>query len=118
MTIRKEAKWQQEAAQLRPLRRSTSTSGSPVRGSIAFTAVFLLGLGIFSLDGYDLVIYGAAVPLLMKAFRMGPAQTGAIAGYALMGAALGSRALAPWRTKLAGRKPLFFVPLCSVSAWG
>jgi AAHS family benzoate transporter-like MFS transporter len=52
--------------------------------------VFLLGLGIFTIDGYDLVIYGAAVPLLMKAFRMGPAQAGAIAGYALIGAALGA----------------------------
>jgi len=52
--------------------------------------VFFLGLGIFTFDGYGLFIYGAAIPLLMKAFRMGPAQTGAIAGYALIGAALGA----------------------------
>jgi len=52
--------------------------------------VFLLGKGIFTCDGYDLVVYGAAVPLLMRAFKMGPAQAGAIAGYALIGAAIGA----------------------------
>jgi AAHS family benzoate transporter-like MFS transporter len=52
--------------------------------------IFFLGLGIFTFDGYGLFIYGAAIPLLMKAFHMGPAQTGAIAGYALIGAVLGA----------------------------
>jgi AAHS family benzoate transporter-like MFS transporter len=52
--------------------------------------VFLLGKGIFTCDGYDLVVFGAAVPLLMRAFRIGPAQAGAIAGYALIGAAVGA----------------------------
>ena len=65
--------------------------------------VFILGMGIFTFDGYDLVIYGAAVPLLMKAFRMGPAQTGAIAGYALIGAALGAFVFGALADKI-GRK--------------
>ncbi len=65
--------------------------------------VFILGLGIFAFDGYDLVIYGAAVPLLMKAFHMGPAQTGAIAGYALMGAAIGALVFGALADKI-GRK--------------
>jgi AAHS family benzoate transporter-like MFS transporter len=52
--------------------------------------VFFMGMGIFTCDGYDLVIYGAAVPLLMKAFRMGPAQAGAIASWALIGAMIGA----------------------------
>lgn len=70
--------------------------------------IFLLGLGIFTLDGYDLVIYGAAVPLLMKAFRMGPAQTGAIAGYALMGAALGSLLFGTLADKIGRKKTIIF----------
>lgn len=61
-------------------------------------------MGIFTFDGYDLVIYGAAVPLLMKAFRMGPAQTGAIAGYALIGAALGALVFGAMADKIGRRK--------------
>jgi AAHS family benzoate transporter-like MFS transporter len=70
--------------------------------------IFLLGLGLFTLDGYDLVIYGAAVPLLMKAFHMGPAQTGAIAGYALMGAALGSLLFGTLADKFGRKKTIVF----------
>jgi AAHS family benzoate transporter-like MFS transporter len=76
--------------------------------------VFLLGLGIFTLDGYDLVIYGAAVPLLMKAFRMGPAQTGAIAGYTLMGAAIGSLLFGALADKI-GRKTTILFCACLFS---
>ncbi len=36
--------------------------------------VLSLGIGVYTSDGYDLVIYGAAVPLLMKAFHAGPAD--------------------------------------------
>ncbi|MGA3128517.1 MAG: MFS transporter [Candidatus Korobacteraceae bacterium] len=68
--------------------------------------VFLLGLGIFTIDGYDLVIYGAAVPLLMKAFRMGPAQAGAIAGYALIGAALGAPVFGALADKIGRKKTI------------
>ncbi len=65
--------------------------------------VFLLGLGIFTFDGYHLFIYGATIPLLMKAFHMGPAQTGAIAGYTFVGTALGSLLFGALADKI-GRK--------------
>ncbi len=41
-------------------------------------------------DGYDLYIYGATVPLLLKEFNMSPAQAGVIGSYALIGAAIGA----------------------------
>lgn len=68
--------------------------------------VFLLGVGVFSCDGYDLVIYGAAVPLLMREFRMGPAQAGAIAGYALIGAALGALIFGSLADKIGRKKTI------------
>ncbi len=68
--------------------------------------VFLLGKGIFTCDGYDLVVYGATVPLLMKAFKIGPAQAGAIAGYALIGAAVGALLFGSLADKLGRKKTI------------
>jgi MFS transporter, AAHS family, benzoate transport protein len=52
--------------------------------------IFFLCLCIITFDGYDLVIYGAAVPLLLKEFALNPAQAGVMGSYALFGAALGA----------------------------
>lgn len=68
--------------------------------------VFLLGKGIFTCDGYDLVVYGATVPLLMRAFKMGPAQAGAIAGYALTGALVGALVLGSLADKIGRKKTI------------
>jgi AAHS family benzoate transporter-like MFS transporter len=70
--------------------------------------VFILGLGIFTCDGYDLVIYGAVIPLLMKAFHMGPAQTGAIAGYGFIGAAIGAALFGALADKIGRKRTIIF----------
>jgi AAHS family benzoate transporter-like MFS transporter len=70
--------------------------------------IFALGAGIFAFDGYNLVIYGAAVPLLMKAFRMGPAQAGAIASWALIGAAVGALLFGSLADKIGRKKTTIF----------
>lgn len=47
----------------------------------AFTILF---------DGYDLTIYGAAVPSIIEEFGISPAQAGAIGSYALVGMMIGA----------------------------
>lgn len=47
----------------------------------AFTILF---------DGYDLTIYGAAVPGIIEEFGISPAQAGAIGSYALVGMMIGA----------------------------
>lgn len=47
----------------------------------AFTILF---------DGYDLTIYGAAVPRIIEEFGISPAQAGAIGSYALIGMMIGA----------------------------
>ncbi|WP_038533198.1 MFS transporter [Amycolatopsis methanolica] len=71
-------------------------SGLVVVGLCFLTIVF---------DGYDLIVYGSAVPSLLAepGWSLGPAQAGAIGSYALMGmliGALGAGAL----TDQAGRR--------------
>ena len=41
-------------------------------------------------DGYDLVIYGTVLPVLMKTWNLTPVQAGSIAGYALFGMMFGA----------------------------
>lgn len=53
-------------------------------------ALFFLGFCSFALDGYCLLIYGAAVPLLLDAFKIDPAQAGIIGSYALIGMGIGA----------------------------
>ncbi|MBP2652678.1 MAG: transporter [Firmicutes bacterium] len=65
--------------------------------------MFFLCICIVTFDGYDLVIYGAAVPLLLKEFGISPALAGVIGSYALFGAAFGAL-LFGWLADKIGRK--------------
>jgi len=60
-------------------------------------AVFMM------IDGYDLFVYGSTVPLLLKAFHMGPAYAGLIGSYSLAGAGCGALLLGSLADKI-GRK--------------
>jgi AAHS family benzoate transporter-like MFS transporter len=76
--------------------------------------VFVLGFAVFIFDGYDLIVYSAAVPLLMKEFRIGPAYIGAIASYVLIGAAVGALAFGALADKI-GRKTTVILCTCLFS---
>jgi AAHS family benzoate transporter-like MFS transporter len=52
--------------------------------------VFLCCLGSLTFEGYDLVVYGATVPLLMREWRMTAAYAGIIASFGFAAATLGA----------------------------
>jgi MFS transporter, AAHS family, benzoate transport protein len=54
-------------------------------------------------DGYDLVVYGTVVPLLIKEWNLDPVQAGAIGSYGLFGMMFGAIALGILADRL-GRK--------------
>jgi AAHS family benzoate transporter-like MFS transporter len=70
--------------------------------------LFFLGVGVFTFDGYDLFVYGAAVPLLLKSFHISLAQAGAIASYAPIGAAVGALIFGSLADKI-GRKTTILI---------
>ncbi|HEY3426396.1 MAG TPA: MFS transporter [Negativicutes bacterium] len=72
---------------------------------------FFLCICVVTFDGYDLVIYGAAVPLLLKEFGMSAAQAGVIGSYALFGAAVGALIFG-WLADKIGRKKV--IVICTV----
>lgn len=58
---------------------------------IKFHGVLLLWGAILMLfDGYDLTIYGAVVPFLMKSWKVSAVETGLIGSYALFGMMFGA----------------------------
>jgi AAHS family benzoate transporter-like MFS transporter len=65
--------------------------------------VFLCCLVSLTFEGYDLVVYGATLPLLMKAWKMTPAYAGFIAsfgfGAAVVGAIVGGSMGDKWGRK-------------------
>lgn len=65
----------------------------------AFTIVF---------DGYDLVVYGSVVPLLMKEWKLSPIEAGALGSYALFGMMLGAMIFGPLADRI-GRKKVILV---------
>ena len=54
-------------------------------------------------DGYDLFIYGAVLPVLMKEWSLSPVQAGALGSYALFGMMFGAFVFGPLADRI-GRK--------------
>lgn len=78
--------------------------------------VFLLCLALMTMDGYDLFVYGAAMPLLMKTFNMAPAQAGAIGSAASIGTMAGALIFGPLADKVGRRTTIVAtVVLCAAS---
>ena len=75
-------------------------------------AAVALCFGAIVFDGYDLIVYGSAVPALLayEPWALTPAQTGAIGSYALFGMFLGAIASGTL-TDLIGRRRLFIASL-------
>ncbi|MEV0364652.1 MFS transporter [Nocardia fusca] len=80
------------------------------RHSVA--AAVSLGFAAIVFDGYDLIVYGSAVPQLLdyQDWQLTPTQAGAIGSYALMGAVLGAVSVGTL-TDLMGRRRLFIASL-------
>lgn len=83
----------------------TPTFVTPVRTSILVVA---LGFGAMAFEGYDLIVYGAAVPSLLAypGWALTPAKVGLMGGAAFLGMFLGAPA-AGWLSDRYGRRRLF-----------
>ncbi|MDD7965145.1 MFS transporter [Actinomycetospora lemnae] len=97
-----------------PAPASTAPAAAPAprispRSAAAAVAICF---GAIVFDGYDLIVYGSAVPALLAhpEWDMTPAQVGAIGSYALLGMFLGA-ITAGTLTDRFGRRRLFIVAL-------
>lgn len=70
--------------------------------------MLVLGVATTTFDGYDLVLYGAAVPLLIKEWSLTPAQAGVIGSYALAGAAIGAPIFGRLADKIGRKRTIVF----------
>ena len=55
-------------------------------------------------DGFDLVVFGLVVPILMNEWSLTPVQVGTLGSYALFGMMLGSFIFGPLADKLGTKK--------------
>lgn len=62
-------------------------------------------------DGYDLVIYGVVLPVLMKTWNLTPLQAGSLGSYALFGMMVGAMTFGPAADRF-GRK--WMIAICLV----
>ncbi|MED1795742.1 aromatic acid/H+ symport family MFS transporter [Brevibacillus nitrificans] len=74
-------------------------------------ALIIWGFIIIMFDGYDIVIYGSVVPVLMKEWSLSSVTTGAIGSYATLGTAVGALAFGYLADKI-GRKKVIII--CTV----
>ena len=86
-------------------------TNAPARLASSTRAVFIvvaLGFGALVFEGYDLIVYGTAVPALLAypAWALTPAKVGAIGGAAFLGMFLGAP-FAGWLSDRFGRRRLF-----------
>jgi len=72
-------------------------------GIILFWCAFVI---VF--DGYDLVIYGSVLPLLMKEWGLTPTQAGSLGSVALIGMMIGALIFGPLADKIGRKNVILF----------
>lgn len=55
-----------------------------------FLTTFIIGMASQLFDGYDASVFGVAVPVLMKAMKLNPTQTGILASWGMFGMFFGA----------------------------
>jgi AAHS family benzoate transporter-like MFS transporter len=90
----------------------TAYTAAGARSTRAAIAAVGIGFGAIVFDGYDLIVYGSALPSLLayEPWGLTPAQAGAIGSYALVGMFIGAIASGAL-TDLLGRRRLFIASL-------
>ena len=87
-----------------------TANGSPAQPVPLRTSylVIALGFGAIAFEGYDLIVYGAAVPALLAypGWALTPAKVGLMGGAAFLGMFIGAP-IAGWLSDRFGRRPLF-----------
>ncbi len=78
--------------------------------------VVVLCLFVIICDGYDLVVYGTVVSVLMKEWNLTPVVAGMLGSYALIGMLLGALIFAPLADRI-GRKTVVLMSLTVFSAF-
>ncbi|MGO9117027.1 MAG: MFS transporter [Desulfomonilaceae bacterium] len=78
--------------------------------------VVVLCLFVIICDGYDLVVYGTVVPVLMRDWNLTPVLAGMLGSYALIGMLLGALIFSPLADKI-GRKTVVLISLTVFSAF-
>ena len=53
-------------------------------------SLLIWGLILIVFDGYDIVVYGTVVPVLIKEWHLSPVQAGALGSYGLFGMMFGA----------------------------
>lgn len=79
--------------------------------SLLFCCLFII-----SFEGYDLVVYGSVVPVLIKEWSLSPVQAGIISSYGLFGMMFGSIILSSLADRF-GRKRLLIVSVIFFSSF-
>jgi AAHS family benzoate transporter-like MFS transporter len=91
-----------------------ASTGSPTTANRAHAGMWVVAICFVTIvfDGYDLIVYGAVVPSLLRhpTWHLTPGQAGAIGSYALAGMVIGTLCVGAL-TDIVGRRKIMFASI-------